>query len=246
MALQDFNGQGSPLDDKRLTKSGTTPAGNQQYRIWHDSQQILVPRGQSVSNPHRNENVQANTGVFSDIRKGYFRRPVVEFRNTIDYLLFDRFFLSTWRDELPTDPDIDWPDDLNINTVLLHFNIVFVCAAVGYTGRSGGFALMRTAGKGTNGQTNWISDVLHFDDYNLTHVRGDFVIVSNPTAGQASIGQHFTTAVNMHPNYPLDVIVNDVYIRNGNSTMEIILKNPTFAITVQSFDFELIGGGTNG
>lgn len=105
--MNNFNGQGKPLDDKRLTLSGTTKAGEQQYRIWRDSQQILVPKGQSITKPYATENVQANTGVFGDIRKGYFQSPTVEFRNTQDYNLFDRFRLSSYRDEFPTDPDID-------------------------------------------------------------------------------------------------------------------------------------------
>lgn len=242
MALQDFNGQGSPLDDKRLTKSNTTDAGAQQYRIWHDGQQILVPKGQSISKPLSSENVSANTGVFGDINKGYFQAPVVEFRNTIDYLLFDRFRLRIIRDELPTDPDIDWPDDLGVHTVLIRFNVVFAVASVGYTGRSGGYAVLRSWGKGTNGRSNWVSDVLHFDDYNLTHIRGDFNIVCNPTAGQSSIGQSFTTGQSMHPLYPFEIYINDVFIKNGNSTMEVILKNTAFAVTLQSFTFELLGG----
>lgn len=106
MANDYFDGKGLPLEDKRLTLSGTTEAGEQQYRIWHDSQQILVPRGQSISKPNAPENVQANVGVFAGIRRGYFQAPIVEFRNTTDYLLFDRFTLATFRDYIPVDPDL--------------------------------------------------------------------------------------------------------------------------------------------
>lgn len=107
MAFNYYDGEGKPLDDKRLTLSGTTPAGKQSYRIWHDGQQILVPRGQSITKPKSPENVAANTMVFGDINKGYFQSPVVEFRNTTDFKLFDRFKLSIYRDELPDDPDTD-------------------------------------------------------------------------------------------------------------------------------------------
>jgi hypothetical protein len=99
----DFNGNGIPLDDKRLSLSDTTDAGQQQYRIWRDSQQILVPRGQSITKPNSQENVQVNTGVFGVIRGGYFNPPIVEFRNTNNYSLFDRFNLSIMRDNLPND-----------------------------------------------------------------------------------------------------------------------------------------------
>lgn len=101
-----YAGQGLPLDDDRLTLSGTTEAGEQQYRIWHDSQQVLVPKGQSTTKPLQPENVQVNTSVFAGIRRGYFQAPIVEFRNTVDYELFDRFKLATFRDYIPVDPDL--------------------------------------------------------------------------------------------------------------------------------------------
>lgn len=121
--MNNFNGKGSPLEDKRLTLSGTTSAGEQQYRIWRDSQQILVPRGQSITKPNAPENVQANTGVFAGIRKGYFQSPIVEFRNTHDYKLFDRFNISTFRDEFPTDPDTDL-ETLDVYTIDITFNLI--------------------------------------------------------------------------------------------------------------------------
>lgn len=121
--MNNFNGQGSPLDDKRLSLSGTTDAGEQQYRIWRDSQQILVPRGQSISKPNAPENVQANTGVFAGIKKGYFQSPIVEFRNTNDYRLFDRFKLTTYRDDFPIDEDTDL-ETLGMYLLNLEFTLV--------------------------------------------------------------------------------------------------------------------------
>ena len=91
-------GSGQPLDDNRLTLADTTPAGQQYYRIWHDGQQILVPAGQSTTRPHVNENVSANTRVHGGIREGWFQSPIVEFRNTTNERLFDRFNLTVWRD----------------------------------------------------------------------------------------------------------------------------------------------------
>lgn len=123
LSIDDFNGGGKPLDDKRLTLSGTTEAGQQQYRMWHDSQQILVPRGQSITKPLMPENVQANVGVFGSIKKGYFQSPVVEFRNTIDYKLFDRFNMSTYRDYFPDDPDTEL-DTLGFYLIDLNFTLV--------------------------------------------------------------------------------------------------------------------------
>lgn len=117
-----YEGQGRPLDDKRLTGAGTTEAGLQQYRIWHDAQQILVPKGQSITKPLMPENVGVNTRVHGSINGGYFQSPVVEFRNTNDGLLFDRFHLSTWRDEFPTDPDTDI-DLLGVYLLDMSFNL---------------------------------------------------------------------------------------------------------------------------
>ena len=118
-----YEGQGKPLDDKRLTGAGTTEAGLQQYRIWHDAQQILVPKGQSITKPLMPENVGVNTRVHGSINKGYFQSPVVEFRNTNDGLLFDRFNLSVYRDEFPDDPDTDL-ETLGFYLIDLQFTLV--------------------------------------------------------------------------------------------------------------------------
>lgn len=123
MAIIGYDGQGSPLDDKRLTLSGTTEAGEQVYRMWHDGQQILIPKGQSISKPLMSETVGANTSVFGRIRKGYFQSPIVEIRNTDANLLFDRFMLSTYRDDIPTDPDTDL-ETLGARMVDLSFTLV--------------------------------------------------------------------------------------------------------------------------
>lgn len=123
MAIIGYDGQGSPLDDKRLTLSGTTEAGEQVYRMWHDGQQILIPKGQSISKPLMPETVGANTSVFGRIRKGYFQSPIVEIRNTDANLLFDRFMLSTYRDDIPTDPDTDL-ETLGARIVDLKFTLV--------------------------------------------------------------------------------------------------------------------------
>lgn len=123
MAIIGYDGTGKPLDDKRLSLSGTTEAGEQVYRIWHDGQQILVPRGQSITKPLAPENVGVNTGVFGRIRKGYFQQPIVEFRNTNENRLFDRFMLSTYRDEFPDDPDTDL-ETLGAYIVDLQFTLV--------------------------------------------------------------------------------------------------------------------------
>ena len=101
--FNNFNGEQSPLTDRRLTKSDTTPAGAQQYRILRDSQMILVPRGQSITKPHANENVSVNFGIHGSIREGWFQAPVAEFRNTTNYDLFDRFNLTVRRDEILDD-----------------------------------------------------------------------------------------------------------------------------------------------
>lgn len=120
--MNDFNGKGYPLEDKRLSLSGTTIAGKQQYRIWRDSQQILVPRGQSITKPESPENVQANTGVFGAISKGYFLPPYVEFRNTETYELFDRYGISTFRDEFPDSEDVTL-EDLGIYNLDITLNL---------------------------------------------------------------------------------------------------------------------------
>ncbi|MCL2311009.1 MAG: hypothetical protein FWC41_00760 [Firmicutes bacterium] len=116
--LQNFDKRGKPLDDTRLILSDTTDAGAQQYRIWRDAQQVLVPSGQSTTLKNQSENINMNTGVFGEIRKGYFNKPIVEFRNTSNYLLFDRFNLSIHREELPNDgTEIDI---FGLNIIKLH------------------------------------------------------------------------------------------------------------------------------
>lgn len=120
---QYYAGEGHPLDDKRLTLSNTTSAGAQQYRIWSDGQSILVPKTQSITKPLMTENVEVNTRVFGSIDKGYFQHPIVEFRNTFDNKLFDRFNLSIYRDEFPDDPDTDL-ETLGIRSLDVQFTLV--------------------------------------------------------------------------------------------------------------------------
>lgn len=235
----NFNGDGNPLDDKRLTLSGTTEAGKQQYRIWHDGQQIMVPRGQSITKPLSAEIVNANTGVYGDISKGYFRRPIVEFRNTNDYKLFDRFSIKIWRNDLPIeDTDIDYNLDLMLSEIMVKYDTVFTIADMGIDGSDSGVTWFTHS----DGE-NWFTDKLHFTQYNLEHVEGDYYLCCNPTIEQTGAGQSFASGKSLQElNLDITVFVSKATIVNGNSKMDVELKNPTHPVTLKSFNIEIIGG----
>lgn len=243
MANDYFTGQGKPLDDKRLSLSGTTDAGDQQYRIWSDGQQILVPKGQSITKPLMPENVSANVRAFASIRRGYFRKPTVEFRNTVDFLLFDRYFLQTYRYDLPDDSIVDWHDHLGIEMLRLRYSIMFRNPDTGYTGRSNGVIETLYEGKGENGGSNWLTQNLTFDEYSNTHLKGLFSLVTNPTNEQNATGLKFSTGEFLQPvNLPIDVIIHNVVLVNGNSEMKLLTKNPLFTVELTDFTFEVLGG----
>lgn len=234
--MNDFNGKGYPLEDERLKLSGTTPAGEQQYRIWHDSQMILVPKTQSTTKPQQPETVSCNTGVFSTIGQGYFKPPIVEFRNTVDYKLFDRFWLQSFRYDLPNVPHIDWHFDLGIKAVWLEYVIAFNCN--GIKGFDRGMTLLYF--KGIN---NWCSEELHFDNYGLSALSGDYFIVCNPTAIQQATGKNYTIGEDLQTQrLPLTVIVQRAKYRDGNSEMQLLVKNTDFQLSIESFEFTIKGG----
>lgn len=241
--MNDFNGKGYPLEDDRLTLSGTTPAGEQQYRIWRDSQTILIPKGQSTTLVGQNENVQANTGVFSSISQGYFRYPVVEFRNTIDYKLFDRFYLRTFRDgnELPTDVNIFYNKDLWLSALKIKYEVAF--SAGEFAGYDSGVLWLDFAGSETSPIEQWYSDVLHFDNFALSGLKGDYTININPVNQQLARGEQFNTGENANnANAPISICVQRAEIFNGNSKMELQHKNPDFTLSLDSFEITILGG----
>jgi len=121
----DFAQGGKPLDDKRFINSGKNDK-LVQYRMWADSFTGLIPKGQSISKPLNSENVQVNLKAFGEINKGFFNPPTVEFRNTENGKLFDRFSISIMRDYFPDDEDLTL-EEMGIKIVELEFiiNVVF-------------------------------------------------------------------------------------------------------------------------
>lgn len=77
------------LSDNRLTKTN----GNT-HRVWRDSGDVLLAKGQSLTRPLQPEKIGVNTGVHFPVVSGLFRQMVIEFRNRTNFDLFDRFRVS--------------------------------------------------------------------------------------------------------------------------------------------------------
>lgn len=236
--MNNFNGQGLPLDDKRLTLSGTTQAGRQQYRIWRDSQQILVPRGQSITKPHSPENVQANVGVFGSIEKGYFQNPIVEFRNTNDYNLFDRFQLVSFRDEFPDDPDT--PID-TFGFYMIDISFILIINFNGYQWDIPmQLPLVRT------GDNIYItSDAYNIATYGNYSLQGgiEYELEFNTFFHLTTIGTHNLGVLNLG-SHLLSMTLQTLRVNRGSSAY---LYNPTFnptlpPVTFVANDVKLLGG----
>lgn len=127
--------------DPRLT--GLTD-GN--YRIWHDGEHILIPVGESISNPRVKEMVQCNTQAYGTIVKGFFNRLKVHFTNAKTVVKeFDYYYLRGWRDgeDLPLDDEtIDLNKDLGLEDLFVTAELALkittddgVVFTSGYNGR---------------------------------------------------------------------------------------------------------------
>jgi len=69
------------------------------YRMWSDSQLLVVPKGYSTTKPLQPEQIQANVNVYGNFEKGFFNPPCVQFKNTTNRLPFDSFCLAVNRPE---------------------------------------------------------------------------------------------------------------------------------------------------
>ena len=112
-------------NDDQLT---TLPA----YRMWSDSQLLVVPKGYSTSKPLQSEQIQANVNVYGDFEKGFFNPPCVQFKNTTNRLPFDSFCLAVNRPEFtPKWKSVKMNVNIFINIEDKHFilnnqNILFL------------------------------------------------------------------------------------------------------------------------
>lgn len=235
-----------PLDP-RLAESDTY------HRLWHDKSDIFLPPPQSTTNKLVKEVIGCNTEANTKVIKGRFNPIEVNFFNTqMQRKIFDKITIQTWRQggngdlvgDLPANnPDIDYHEDLGLMAIKAKFSLEFsVATDIEITGRSSGICWFDySQGSYTTG--NWVTQPMEFEEYNLRHLRGDFVLVTNPTEYQRTIGQDFATGAYIQDvNLPITAIINNVSIINGNSKMDVILKNALFAVTLKTFSIEIIGG----
>lgn len=125
--------------EKDLRLKNTT---NTQYRIYSDSQTLLVPKGESITMPLQPEHVSANVQITGAVKKGYFGTPRACFTNTYDdKKYFDCFDLAIARQasDLPVnDPTVDYAKDLKLTKLktLIECNILVADNTVvgGYSG----------------------------------------------------------------------------------------------------------------
>lgn len=209
-----------------------------QYRIWRDGQNVLIPVGKSITNPLVKEIAQVNTDCYAPIHKGFFTKPTVDFTSTTanNIKRFDRFYLQTWRDELPIDnPDIDYNDDLNLRAVWVRLRSLFECNG------DNGINEDEIAFHFVENQT-WRTNKMPFNKFGITGLRGEYFLVTNPTDEMKSFGKNFDTGLTLHIGIlPVTLIVTEAYYFNGHSEIKLLTKNAIFELT-QTTTFEILGG----
>ena len=222
--------------DDRLTKVNPS-----QYRIWHDSQNILVPKGQSTTKPLTTEIVNVNTKVYGKVIKSFFNKPRVDFTNTnVKPERFDRYYLQIWRDasNLPIhNPIVDYHDDLGMNT--LHAYVMINFHSDIFTGMYEGM----TRFDYVEGKT-WESEKLRFHNHALQELYGDFFLVTNPLPLHLSQGARYDFNLTLQDtNLPVSLILERSTIKNGNSEMRLQLQNNVeYPVTIGEFILVMKGG----
>lgn len=235
--------------DKRLDK--LTNGG---FVMWNDTHNQMIPVGESISQPLMPEKVRCRLKVYGPVILGHMGLPWVDFLNTdVDMERFDRYKLAIWREYTPIDPehpglpfdnpDIDYHYDLGLKTlwadVALTVSVVDSQATGGrFIGEYSGKVFFRW----TDAQT-WTSELLHFANFDLQELYGDFFLVSNPTAFQSAMGQAFSTGEFLQEvNLPVTAIVQRATIKNGNSEARLLLQNSPYNVEITAFSMGLIGG----
>lgn len=208
------------------------------FELWHDSQKIGIPIGESTTQPKQKDLIACNTAVYGDIKNGFFKNPCVDFTNTqVNQERFDKFCLSIMRagDDLPTDPEIDYPTDLGINKLLCIAEIIF-----SFKEFKGFFANIITLNHIND--NIWTSDILHFDNFDNQNLQGDFIICVNPTQFQKMQGIPFDISQTIKENMSLIGIIKRATIENGLSKMSLLLKNDMNEIETTIFNFKVLRG----
>lgn len=225
-----------PIDDRlKYLKTG-------QYRLWHDSHNILIPRGQSTTKKTEQEIVGANVRVYGDINNGFFASPQIDVTNTEVFTKrFDRFFIQTWRsgDELPIyDTRISYHEDLKLKTIRTLAKIKFSCYEFsGYFFNKIDFTHFY--------EGLWCSDYLPYQKYGDKNLSGQFFVVAKPENSdfRSDEGINFITNKFLQKdNLTLCVVLQSAKITNGNSEKMLLQRNVIHNVELESFEIDIKGG----
>lgn len=225
-----------------------------QYRLWHDTENVLVPYGKSTTQPLCKESIPTNVKSYSPINKSYFTPPYVDFTNVEkDTKRFDRYRLQSYRENintvdidsnpLPFDkPEINYRRDLHLNRVRVQADIIFACDT--FKGSYSGFLDFDYLEDGEDEFNVWVTHKAHFQNYTLEELYGDFILATNVTdSSLVNNGQVFITGEMLQKvNLPIYIIVNRATVKNGNSEMPIQLQNYEYPLTVEIANIDVLGG----
>jgi hypothetical protein len=209
-----------------------------QYRILHDGQTVLVPKGMSTTKPESPEEVPVNLKINGVINNGFFMRPLVNFWNAnVKQKLFDRFWLQIWREDLPVDrPDIDWNGDLGINRVLIELTALFQEQSTSAIGSFSGFVWVEHIGN-----NQWQSDILHFTDANTLRLEGMFRIGFNGIYDGVFKLHLEQLGYIQDERTTLDLGIARCDLVHGNQTQEMLTKNPQLELATILFNYNIRG-----
>lgn len=222
-----------------------------QYRMLYDASQVLVPMGQSTTNPLRPEKVVLNTRLYSDINLGYFNRPIVDFVNAnVETKRFDKFELQIWREhrqidsDLPyDDPTIDYNKDLGLTSIIVNLSQTIFLNTTD-VGRIEGEAYeIRLPFEFLSG-TTWKTPDIYFNKPGLSSLYGTFFLACNatPTIISTSL-ENFDTGLYLQvDNLPIILYIKEIHVKVGNTKLELYNKNTNFIPDIDNTELLILGG----
>jgi hypothetical protein len=229
--------------DTRLSKTKS------EYRMLYDASDVLVPEGQSTTQPLDKEIVGLNTRIYGEIDNGYFNMPVVDFVNTdVKTERFDQFYLQTWRkpENMPTEetPDVTLNDTLGIKAIQVDTDVQFNLHiddlneyGVTIRARSDAEGLVNfyhqvPTGTGSTSE-RWITPLLHFDGQSNQHLEGDFFFYAANSNLDPSNAWSFDTGKTLQvDNLKVFIVITHMNVVLGNSSMKVIDWNAPFSPTL--------------
>lgn len=206
------------------------------YDVYRDSENIRVAPENRIKPASTKEQVTVNKVMKGEIVGGYFKAPCLEFYNSKHGMeLFDKICFSTFREELPEDPDVSLPD-LGIKKILLEYSTSLSIPGDNVIGRARGVTTLELY----NG--NYQTEDIYVTNWNNnTALSGIiyFTTDASPTHGRRLAGY-----LPDNINTPIYVVVRQLEYRKSLTAKDLLFHNADYDAQITDYSsFEVLGGG---